>query len=230
MSASGGIFQGQPYEPVLKRVGVVLIVVGAVDIAAMIFAALHNQSYSSSLSVFAIVAGVFLFRGSLRGASIVRWFAVFLSTAMIGTILCFPFIQPVGLTLTQIKVWPALCTLLLLAGILVLAVGIWTACELSRASILAAQRSAGIKVRSWRLAVLAGVALVVVLIGALTFFLNGETAAHAKQLAAAQLGPGYNYCVRQLNVSMSKGHTAASAVVWAWNDREVRQIPVHWEH
>ena len=93
----------------------------------------------------------------------------------------------------------------------------------------AAQRAAGVKIRSSRLAALAGIALVVVIASALTFFLNGETAAHAKQIAAAQLGPGYHYHVNTLNVSVSTGHKTASAVVVAWNDTQIREIPVHWE-
>lgn len=59
---------------VLRRTGLVLVAVGIVDIGLMIYAITSRVSYSSSLNIFAVIAGIFLVRGSLRAASVVRSF------------------------------------------------------------------------------------------------------------------------------------------------------------
>ena len=59
--------------PILKRVGKVLIIIGLVDIAVMIYCIANSISYSSSFNIFAVIAGVFLYRGSLRTAVITTW-------------------------------------------------------------------------------------------------------------------------------------------------------------
>ena len=61
----------QAYVHILKRVGGVLLVVGLIDIGVMIYCAVNRISYSSSFNVFAVIAGIFLLRGSLGAASIV---------------------------------------------------------------------------------------------------------------------------------------------------------------
>jgi hypothetical protein len=58
--------------PILKCVGGVLLIVGLVDIAVMIYCIANRISYSSSFNIFAVVAGIFLLRGNLRAASLVR--------------------------------------------------------------------------------------------------------------------------------------------------------------
>jgi hypothetical protein len=52
--------------PLLKKAGLVLVIVGLMDIGLMIYAIASRVSYSSSLNVFAVVAGAFLLRGNLR--------------------------------------------------------------------------------------------------------------------------------------------------------------------
>jgi hypothetical protein len=66
-----------PYRGVLKRVGVVLVLVALADVGWMIYCFIHGMPYSSSLNLFAVAAGVFLIRGSLRTATYVRWFSIF---------------------------------------------------------------------------------------------------------------------------------------------------------
>lgn len=62
------------HRAVLKRVGLVLVAVGLADVAVMIYCIATRQSYSSSINVFAVAAGVFLIRGSLAAA---HWVACF---------------------------------------------------------------------------------------------------------------------------------------------------------
>lgn len=75
--------------PILKRVGTVLMVVGAIDIAAMIYCVASGYSYPSSLNIFALVAGIFIRRGSLRASSWVRWLAWAALPAMTLMIVAF---------------------------------------------------------------------------------------------------------------------------------------------
>jgi len=63
---------------ILRRVGTVLVVVGLLDIGGLIYCMANNVSYASSLNIFAVIAGLFLLRGNLGAAGLVRWFAAFL--------------------------------------------------------------------------------------------------------------------------------------------------------
>jgi hypothetical protein len=63
----------------------------------------------------------------------------------------------------------------------------------------------------------------------LAILLNGESAERAKREAAKEVGPGFAYHVTSLYINDSPGRKRVSAVVTAWNDKEVRDVPVHWE-
>lgn len=89
------------HRAVLKRVGLVLVAVGLADVAVMIYCIATRQSYSSSINVFAVAAGVFLIRGSLAAAHWVACFSAFLLAVLIGRIfILFPFLQPFDLLAT----------------------------------------------------------------------------------------------------------------------------------
>lgn len=64
------------YLQILKRVGKVLLIAGLLDTVIFILCIVTKTSYSSNLFVFAIIAGVFLMRGSLRAAGIVTWLSI----------------------------------------------------------------------------------------------------------------------------------------------------------
>ena len=72
------------YLGTLKRVGVVLVLVGLVDIAYMVYCISRDQGYSSGLNIFVVIAGVFLWRGHLGAARIVAGFAAFFLATTIG--------------------------------------------------------------------------------------------------------------------------------------------------
>ena len=214
---------------IIKRVGKVLLIVGLLDIGLMIYCVLNGISYSSSFNIFAVIAGIFLLRGSLRAASIVRWFAAFMLAALLCLPLVWPLIQPLGLTLTQLRLSPWSFLSIGAPAVVLLALLIWVVRELGQEPVLAARRSSGGKVRSIRIAYFAGVGLAAVLAVALTFLLGGETANRARELASTQLGTGYNYHVGSLNISTNGQTKSVSGVVTAWNDKEILQLPVQWE-
>lgn len=217
------------HAPILKRVGGVLLIVGSIDIAVMIYCIANRISYSSSFNIFAVVAGIFLIRGSLRAASIVRWFALFMLSAFVALLIALPFMQPVSLTLTQLRLSPGASFATVAFMAFVLGLLFWVAKELGREPIQAARASAGRKQRDMRIPVAGGVGLVIVMGIFMAVLLGGESADRAKTMAAQQVGPGYRFHVSSLNIAKNNKGTFVSGVVTAWNDNEIRNIAVHWE-
>lgn len=213
---------------ILKRTGVVLLTVGLIDIAVMIYCIVNGISYSSSFSVFAVIAGIFLLRGSLRTASVVRWFAVFMFAAFVALLIAWPFIQPLGLTLTQLRLNPGASVVAIVFMAFVLSLLFWLARELGCKPIQEARASAGRKRRGMRVPVALGVGLVIV--GGIfsAFLFGGESGERAKSMALQQVGEGYRFHVGSLNISKNNQGTFVSSVVIAWNDKEIKNIPVSW--
>ena len=193
--------ESQSYRAILKRVGVVLLVVGLADIAWMIYCIIHKISYSSSLNLFAVIAGVFLMRGSLRTASTVRWFGVFFLSAAVAMIFTSPALQPMDLTLTQFRLDPLNFGVGAVFVVFILAFLYWVITELGREPVLVASDAAGVKRRNMRISAGLGVALVIGLGVSLHFFLGGESAARAISMAEKKVGPGYQLHVRSLQIS-----------------------------
>ena len=93
----------QAYRLILKRAGFVLVAVGLIDIGWMVYCIVNRISYSSSLNLFAVIAGVLLIRGGLRTAGIVRWLALFAVSALVTVAVVLPFSQPIGLSLAETR-------------------------------------------------------------------------------------------------------------------------------
>jgi hypothetical protein len=107
---------------------------------------------------------------------------------------------------------------------------LWVSRELGRQSIQTALASAGIKRRDMRIPAAAGVGLVVVVgIFLMALVQLGGSAEHAKSIAEQQVGAGYRFHVRSLSIVNNSKGKFISGVVTAWNDQEIRNIPVHWE-
>ncbi len=219
----------QEHLPILRRVGKVLIAIGLADIAYMIYCIVNGISYSSSLNVFAVIAGFFLLRGSLRAVAIVTWFGIFLVSGLGCLVLLWPFFQPLELTFLQFKLNPISFSTSVTIGVLLLCFICWVVRELRRAPVLAARAQAGAKISSPRIPAIIGVVLVMVLMIVLKITLNGETAQRVKQMAAKELGQGYKYNVNSLNIMHNSQGKFVSATVTAYNDKEIRVIPVSWE-
>jgi hypothetical protein len=58
---------------------------------------------------------------------------------------------------------------------------------------------------------------------------SGGTAERALATAAKEVGSGYQLHVRSLGLTRSGGRDSVEVVVTAWNDNEIKEIPVHWE-
>ena len=80
---------------VLRRVGWTLIVLGTLDIVYMVYCIVDRVPYSSSLNIFAVIAGIFLVRGHLGAARLVAGFLAFALSAMaIASIALLPWTVP----------------------------------------------------------------------------------------------------------------------------------------
>ncbi|MDR0275361.1 MAG: hypothetical protein LBI48_08510 [Burkholderiaceae bacterium] len=213
------------YRATLKRVGLALVAFGLADIALMIYCILQDQSYSSSFNIFSVIAGVFLMRGSLGAARLITWFSAFMLTGFIGVIfLIFPFLQPIDLLVAQAKFDPVWFIALWLIAAAVLILLCWTYQQLRSSSVLAALQKSGRSTATPRLAIGLGIALVAVLVVALNMTLKGAAGDKAIELARQKLGPGYSYATQ--SIQWSGGHS--SAVVAAYNDREIKYVSVEW--
>lgn len=214
---------------ILKRVGKVLIAIGLLDIAVMIYCIVKGISYSSSLNIFAVIAGVFLLRGSLRAVAVISWFGTFLVSAFTSMVILWPLFQPIELTLLQLKLTPISFSTSLAIGGGVLGLLFWVVRELRQESVQLARIKAGAKPISVKVPLIIGIILTVALAIGLRVMLNGETAKQGKLRAEKEVGQGYKFHVRSLNTMYNSQGKFVSSIVTAYNDKEIRLIPVKWE-
>ena len=213
---------------ILKSTGAALAGVGALDIAAMVYCIANGISYSSSFNIFALAAGVFLIRGNLLAASVVRWFSVLLLASLAAFAFAWPLAQPWDLTLTQVRLnpWQSIASVVLLLAVIGLL--FWVQRNLGKPSVLAAVTAAGRKVRDIRVPAALGAALVVLIVALVPLLLSGESGKIALSMAETQLGKDFRYHVSSLRVTSGTDGTFVSAVVTAWNQVEIRTIPLSW--
>ena len=218
----------QEHLLILRRVGKVLIAVGLIDIAVMIYCIVSGISYASSFNIFAVIGGIFLVRGNLRAAGIITWITAFLIAIFVGTPFLLPLLQPLDFTLLQLRLYPsgsALTAGFWGGGIALIA---WVLRELLNDFVIEARKQSGMKIRSLRTPLVFGFVLVIILAVVLPISLNSETAHLAQAKASEQLGSNYKYFVNALQVNYSSQGKLVTATVTAYNDHEIRMVPLRW--
>jgi hypothetical protein len=78
------------WRRILRRVGWTLIAAGIIDITVMIYCIVRREAYASSLNIFALIAGIFLIRGSLSMARRVRFFSIFFVAGLSSVAILLP--------------------------------------------------------------------------------------------------------------------------------------------
>lgn len=151
---------------ILTRVGLVLISVGVIDIAVMIYCIINAMHYSSSFNIFSVALGILLVRGNLWAASVVRFFGALFLASSIALIAFLPFVQPISLTLAEIRNTSPFS---LLFPIILLAICFWTTLELNGELILAAFQASGRNVSPLIFPVALGIGLVAAVSGVFIF-------------------------------------------------------------
>jgi hypothetical protein len=215
--------------PVLKRVGGVLCAAGVIALAVTFAMVTEVRVYAAAIEVAAILAGIWLWRGSPRAALWVRSLAVFLLAAGLSVVILAPFFQPLDLTLTQIRLNPADFAIGAALAALVVGLLLLTILELGRKEVR--DMISGARIRQWemRLPAQAGGGLVALAGLLLWLTLHGQTAELATSLASQQLGPDYRYHLSWIG-STGNGHgTSITGVVTAWNAKEIKKVLLHWE-
>ena len=221
------------YRSSLKVVGIILIIVGLLDIGWMIWCIAHGQGYSSSFNIFAVIAGILLMRGSLRTANVVASFSAFFLSGLLGALVIIPFLAPFDLMLAYLRVYPLYvmlgffffaCTLVLLG---------WIYRRLTTRPILAAIAEAHPQcTKFWRrpsTGFLSGILGVIILAAMFYFMGPGARAERAIAEARKKVGDGYKFNIISWNMQSSGGHSHYSGVVIAYNQTEIRQIPIEWD-
>lgn len=215
------------YTKILRRCGLVLIAVGALDIAYMIWCIANQVAYSSSFNIFALVGGILLVRGGLKTA---RWVAT-LSTFMLAAsgigLLVMPFLYPLGYWLAVIRHGTGLVGGFVIAtaffGLLA-----WVRQQVMHPEVRQAQLAANLPPPRIKLPFALGAALPLLLVTLLGFLFRGETALEAIRRAEQQLGGSYQYVVTSMQMSANMKEKSVFAVVAAYNDAEITSIQVRW--
>ena len=224
------------YRKSLRTVGNVIIIIGVLDIALMVYSIATWASYSSSLNVIAVMAGILLRRGSLKAARAVAFSAALILTCAVGLVLVMPFVLqvPLDLVMVYLRLHPlnaaeggvlVICALVLPA---------WVYCRLTAPEILSALEEQQIAPAGFwqtlRTGFMVGALLVVVMTGILlSLFMTGGTAERAKIEAGKRVGSTYKLFVYSLSTSSSNGHKTVRATVAAYKPNEIRTVELTWE-
>jgi len=217
---------------ILRNVGWVFIAVGAIDIVFMAYCIFIKVNYHSSFNIFAIIAGVFLLKGNLKAARILAWFTALSIAALIGNIVLMPFLYPVDLLLTSIKLGPVnslVSAAVFLAG---LVFSVWSYRELTSEPVqLAIEGSNDNTMPFLRQPVRGfwiGGCLILIVAVFLHMLMSGATAAQVKQRAAVQAGDGYKFHIKSINMSSNSRGKSTYAIVTAYNNVQIKDIVVQW--
>lgn len=217
---------GHPNDrDIVRQVGIVLIVIGAIQLVYHLYKAPPGQI---RFEILALVMGLVVYAGNFRAVSAVRWLAWFGIIPLVYQLLMPFIVAPAELSLLQLRLYPGQLAPYYLSVLFNLALACLVARQLGRPAVLAARKSAGRKLRDMRIPLVLGLVLTVAAAAFQVKALNGEDARRAEAVAAAQLGPGYKYYTNQIWFSVSPGKSAVHATVQAWNDKEVRAVPVAW--
>ena len=216
---------------IARRAGWFVIGLGIADLAYGILVAPQG---TINFRIIGILAGLLILFGGLKVHAVVRWLALLVIGGMLlGPVLPF-VVVPASLTLTQMRLYPIPFALSCIPWLLWMAMMGIAAGALSHPLLLAARVRAGRPVHSARIPLVIGIVLAAGAAVVQVRVLDGEAGRKASRQVAERLGPGYRYYTQTLQytrpiTAASAKPTVVSAMVTAWNEREVLNVPVRWE-
>ncbi|MBB3225930.1 glucan phosphoethanolaminetransferase (alkaline phosphatase superfamily) [Luteibacter sp. Sphag1AF] len=222
------------YVAVLKRVGTVLIVLGAVDVAYFTYCIATGKSYSSGFNVFAILAGIFLWRGNLATARLVTWLAAFFLVLAIASVPVYLSIMPRDLVWLQFRLQfrfqPGDTLTSFVIAALIIALSVWVYLQLRSPVVIQARADAGKSTSAPVSALVAAMALSSVMFFFLHALFGGESGKMAMELVRAQYGDQYRYAVQSVSTkkSFDTNESSVTAVVFVYDDKEISTVNVNW--
>ena len=207
-----------------RKVGYALLIVGILDICLMIWAISNKQGYSSSLNIFAVIASIFLIKGSVKTARIVRWFSAFSLMAFGALLVIYPIMMPIDLLIVQFKLNTSNILLSLIFSSILLGFIFWVYKQLSNQESLTSLEAAGYKTGKPKTALYAVLGIFILGLVMVIPAFTGESANKALMLAKEQYGPDYKYHLTNLNFSGDH----VNAVIVAYNNETVQNVKVGW--
>jgi len=222
------------YQEKLKRCGIALIIVGILDISFMAWCISHSQSYNPTFNIFSIIAGFFLIRGSLKAAKWTAYFGSFFLVMGIGGFLAICLAFPAAYIIASLKFQAHSMICNMIMGIICYPLLYWICKELLSSDVVEAQKSAQIKPAYIKRPIIIGVIASLVLGVILFKATRDKNASHAVQLAEKKFGGAYNYQVINISITTKSNPNGTSlktiyATVAAYNDSDVKKIPVIWK-
>lgn len=209
---------------ILHRVGLGLVVFGLLDIGVMVYCIANGLNYSSSFNIFAVISGIYLWRGHPWYVKWVTRAAGFYAAAFCAMVPIAPFLFPADLAALELRLHPGSVIVGTVATIGAVVFLIWVYRELRQAPVLAAYTVAGYSPGSFWVAPLCGAALALGVGVLLVVLMHGNTEQQAIGLATAKTGPGYHYFVTHLSYAGNRG----TAAVLAYDDRTIKTVEVEW--
>jgi hypothetical protein len=209
-------------QQILGRVGLALIVFGSLDIGVMTYCIVHRISYSSSFNVFAVLAGVFVWKGHPWWVLRVRNAAAFFIAGFCVAPLIAPFIVPIDLVSVAVRLHPVRALFAVLVGTGIVVFLCWVYRQLSSPCIV--RNESDQSKRSARAPFVLGAVVALAVVVLVSLGLHGADARTAIQLARSKVEPGYRFWVSSLSSENDHGR----ARVLAYDDRAIRTIEVEW--
>lgn len=211
------------YQPILRRVGNVLIIVGVLDIGVLIYCILADIGYASSINILALIAGWLLRRSRLGAARLVTQAAAFILTAGGGAVLV---LVVVGFPPEFWLIYPRLHPIQFLSLVAVigalLALLVWILRELRSPPVLQARAAAERSTSPPRVSFGLGIALAVLLGVGVFGMQHSAPAIKAMSIAGKTFANGYHYV--PLGVQRAAGRTVVRLA--AFNKDEIRTMSV----
>jgi hypothetical protein len=215
--------------PILRRTGRVLLVIGVVDIAVLVACMAQGIPYPSSFNIVAVVGGIFLLRGSLRAATLVRRLSLSMLSLLGALVLLSPVLQPPSLTLAMARTHTGLALLAAVSAVALALLMAWLARQLGSPAVLSAVAASGRKLRSTRWPLLMGAGIALLLAGTSVLMQRSAAGQMALAQARAAHGDGYRYHLSSLALGKAGpggSGRSVTAIVSAWNDHELRLLPI----
>jgi hypothetical protein len=209
---------------VLHRVGLTLFVLGLIDIMVMICCIVNGVNYSSSLNIFAVISGIYVWRGHPWYVKWVTLAAGFYIGAFCTVILIALFLFPFELGMLELSLHPVRVLVGAAESVGIIVLLFWIYRELRRAPVLETYKSADYSPRSARVVPSYGAMLAFGIGAILIAMMRGDEAQRAIALATAKTGPGYRYFITHISYTNNGG----SAEVLAYDDRSIKEVQVKW--
>jgi hypothetical protein len=205
---------------ILRRVGISLIAFGLFDIGVMVYCIINRINYSSSFNIFAVLAGIFVWRDHPWW---VRWSSRasgFFLGAFVVAVIAFPFLVPIDLGAREMQAHPIEAVGLAIYSLGAVVLLAWIHWHLRSLAVVPGEPSAWVR---WIPSML-GAALAMGIVTLVGVTLHGASSRTAIDLARNEVGPGYRFWISNLSVVGEHGR----ARVLAYNDSTIQTLDVDW--